>query len=290
MHNNLFLDIETIPCQREEVKSAIYARPTFAVASGIGEILPAANLKDPAKIAESIAQRTAAAEKDLIAHNTAQLALADRAWRETALDGWTGHIAVIGYAINDNPVDSLKCLDVLVKSVKCITSDAPPSKAIYDSKIDTYDEVDGIYRFLDRIGNDAWPIVIGHNVRRFDVVFLWQRCIVLGIEPPPWLARARYASRYDNNHINDTMEMTGNTLNKPFGPSLNHVCDALGIPTKGASGNIDGSMVWDEIAAGRIDRVADYCRWDVRRARSVWRACRGMKPLAIDLPQAEMAA
>jgi hypothetical protein len=67
---------------------------------------------------------------------------------------------------------------------------------------------------------------------------------------------------------------------KPFGPSLNHICESLGIPT---TGDIDGSKVWDKVAAGNLADVADDCRWDVRRARNVWRRIQGLAPLDLDL-------
>jgi DNA polymerase III epsilon subunit-like protein len=136
-------------------------------------------------------------------------------------------------------------------------------------------------------------VLIGHNVRRFDVVFLWQRCVVLGIPIPNWLAVAKGARRFSDEFVIDTMEMAGNTLSTPFGPKLDKLCLALGIQTKTG---LDGSQVWAAYQAGRFADVLEYCRDDVKRVRSAFRRLTGLPMLAIDAmtppapAQAEAAA
>lgn len=277
---NLFLDLETIPSQNPAVKTAIYARPAFRQVTEIGPIEPAANLKDPEKIAKSILDRTEAAFNAVRESNLAKDAAAEKAWRDTALDGWFGRIAVIGFAVNDEPVESITCIDVKYDRVWFNNGDTCGS-VIAGVHIDVSTEKQKIEAFFAMLG-DGPLSVVGHRVRKFDLLFLRQRCIVLGIKPPYWLTHAKDSTRHDKYYVNDTSEMAWTTLsNKPFGPSLNRLCEALGIPVKG---DIDGSRVWDEICSGNLLGVAEYCRWDVRRVRSVWRRINGLAPLEIDMP------
>jgi hypothetical protein len=54
--------------------------------------------------------------------------------------------------------------------------------------------------------------------------------------------------------------------------SMDKLCSALGVMAKGeelGGEEIDGSMVWDFIKAGRIEDVATYCKGDVIRARRI---------------------
>jgi 3'-5' exonuclease len=288
----LTLDLETIPSHNPAVKTAIYARDAFFQVTEIGPIEPDSRLKDPEKIAKSIEDRTLAAHFARVEGNQAKLAAADKIWRDTALDGWFGHIAIIGFAVDDEPAESITTIDVSTKSVQVLDSDHGLSAPVtYDVKVDVSAERLKIMAFFEFLGDERF-LVIGHRVRKFDLLFLWQRCIVLGIRPPYWLVRAKDSTRYQSDCIADTSEMCGTTLsNKPFGPSLDHLCQALGIPTKN---DITGATVWDEICKGNIKGVAGYCRWDVRRARSVWRKVNGLPALAVDerppAPKAEVAA
>jgi 3'-5' exonuclease len=282
---NLFLDLETIPSQHPAVKTEIYARDAFRQAQGIGVIEADSRLKDPVKIAESIATRTAAAERDLLDHNAAKLIAADKAWRDTALDGWFGHVAIIGWAVDHHSVKSLETINVGGQLL--VRPGNPSVYTLEDVSIDVSVEKARIESFFQSVGNGEF-LVVGHGVRRFDILFLWQRCICLRIEPPRWPVVAKNSSRWSEEYVNDTADMCSTTLSgKPFGPALNHLCEALGIQTKG---DIDGSKVWDEIAAGRIQDVAEYCQWDVRRARGVWRRIHGLPALPIDMPVLEVAA
>ncbi|MBB5046863.1 hypothetical protein HNR60_001612 [Rhodopseudomonas rhenobacensis] len=277
----LYIDLETIPTQIPALRDEIFARPEFHVSDVLPEIRADGLLTDAAKIAADVDRKTAAAVADLAAAQAKARAAADRAWRDTALDGWSGHIAVVGAALDDQPVVTLRTVDAHdgriwaepgVESTPHVTVDVTPERLrllqFFDF-IDTAIDLGGVV------------VVIGHNVRRFDILFLWQRCIVLGIAVPAWLQRAKDSPRYSDEFVVDTMELAGSTAGKLYGPSLDRLCRVLGLPTKAA---IDGSGVWDAIADGRIDDVEEYCGWDVSRARSVHRILVGKGPLAIDLP------
>jgi 3'-5' exonuclease len=250
---DLFLDLETIPSHNPAVFHAITGRDEYRFLIGIGPIEPAANLKDPVKIAESIKQRTEAAERDLAERNESRMAARDKAWRDTALDGWNGHIGVIGFALDEAPVESITTIEVKYDRV----ADDEGKMVVTGDHVDVSCEKDNMESFFEFLGGQPFR-VIDRRVCKFDILFLWQRCIVLGIRVPLWLTLAK-ESRLDSPYINDTSEMCGTTLsNKPFGPSLSSLCEALAIPTKG---DINGSNVWDQIIAGNMTDVAGYCRW-----------------------------
>jgi hypothetical protein len=75
---NIFIDIETIPGQRPDLRDEIRA-----------SIRPPASYKKPESVSEWM-RENAEAE-------------AEKKWRDTALDGGTGEVLAIGIAIDDDP-------------------------------------------------------------------------------------------------------------------------------------------------------------------------------------------
>ena len=106
--------------------------------------------------------------------------------------------------------------------------------------------------------------------------FLRQRGIINGVtmhrliseEVKPW----------DKGVVFDTM--TAWTGDPREFISMNALCQILGLPGKGD--DIDGSKVWDYVAAGRLDIVAAYCNEDVRRTYAMFERLRGIKPVVFD--------
>jgi hypothetical protein len=106
--------------------------------------------------------------------------------------------------------------------------------------------------------------ICGHNVVGFDIRFLWQRYIVNGIKPHPIINVAVNAKAWDSK-VYDTMTQFagyGKTI------SLDKLCLALGVPSP--KGDMDGSMVSQYVADGRIEEVAAYCCKDVAATRAVY--------------------
>ena len=102
--------------------------------------------------------------------------------------------------------------------------------------------------------------ICGHNLRSFDLPYLWQRAWVNGLNPGPPPQRTQ---------LLDTMEAwwCGLKWGKDVLISLDAICTALGIEGKG---EIDGSKVWDVWQEeGGPDRVLEYCAEDVRRVREI---------------------
>lgn len=165
---------------------------------------------------------------------------------KTALDGAFGRVCVIGYAIEDNePVTLWHATDeALILREFAVTMDI----MLHGSRV---------------VGST----VIGHNIASFDLRFLLQRYIVNGIRPPQIIARAAAAKPWDTDKVFDTMAQWNPERDKRI--SLDKLCLALGIPSP--KGDMDGSMVGQYVADGRIMEVADYCKRDVLAVREVYR-------------------
>ena len=112
------------------------------------------------------------------------------------------------------------------------------------------------------------PVVVAHHAQ-FDIRYIWQRCVILGVQVPSWWPID--ARPWDNEKVQDTMTAWAGHGNRI---GLDRLCKALGIP--GKPDDIDGSKVWDAIRDGRIADVAAYCDGDVERLRAVHRRIRGV--------------
>lgn len=154
---------------------------------------------------------------------------------ETGFDGTFGRICCIGY-IKETETGIEK--DVLKGSEKEI-----------------------LQKFWD-IARDA-QLFIGHNVLEFDLPFIYQRSIILGVKPTQNLNFARYR----NNPIFDTMkEWTKWAYNA--GPRLDTLAKVLSLPT--SKDTMDGSQVYPYFQDGKIDEICAYCMKDVVLTRQVY--------------------
>jgi hypothetical protein len=194
-----------------------------------------ANIKPPAthKKAETIAA--------WMAENAE--AEAENVWRKTSFDGGLGHICVIGYALN-----------------------ADETSAMF-SKNWVEDEAEILRRFYDDIDLICaehpyeQPVFIGHNLIDFDLRFMFQRSVVLGVKPSRHMP---FNCKPWDSNVYDTMQRWGARA----GGSLDKITKACGLEGKG---DIDGSMVWDYVRDGRIAEVAKYCEHDVELTRQLYK-------------------
>lgn len=168
---------------------------------------------------------------------------ADAAWRKTSFDGAYGHVCVIGVAFDDEP-----------------------PIALYDT--DWVGGEAGILRNLFSLVDEACteqpnvrPVFVGHNLVEFDLRFIFQRAVVLGVKPSSFIP---FSAKPWDGSVYDTMVRWGATR----GGSLDKIAKALGL---GGKGDIDGSMVWDYVRDGRIAEIAEYCRRDVALARAIYK-------------------
>jgi predicted PolB exonuclease-like 3'-5' exonuclease len=168
---------------------------------------------------------------------------------KTSFDGTYGRICTIAYALNDEPVQSL-----------------------------SGDEREMVRKFWEVAGRA--DLIIGHNIRDFDLPFILQRSVVLGVKPTwnkfeepgkkPWdMVKFLSFARYKNAPIFDTMWEWSNWTDKWSNKTIEHIALALGIPTP--KEGIDGSQVAKFFKEGKIKQICEYCMRDVETTRAVYK-------------------
>jgi 3'-5' exonuclease len=245
---DITIDIETIPAQDPAILESIREnlRTDFKAPSALTKEKACAELgmTDPEKIKDTSKDSALAMWverfRDEKLEETAQ-----EQWRKTSFDGGSGQIAVIGVALDDEEPITFYSEDWANDEVKVL-------RAAFDVIKDAYTP-----------SSDRRPVFIGHYVTEFDLRFIFQRAVVLGVKPPSIIP---FHARPWDDYVFDTMTRWAG-LKGSVG--LDRLCGALGIP--GKTDGVDGSKVWDMVSAGRIAEVASYCANDVRMARAAYK-------------------
>lgn len=154
--------------------------------------------------------------------------------RGTSFDGAFGRVLCIAYAINDGPLE--------------VICNPENEKATLENFWDLVKDVD---------------LFVGHNILGFDLKFLYQRSVVLGVKPSQNISFAKFR----NFPVYDTMHEWSHWTDKSVG--LEHIALALGISTP--KEGIDGSQVYDFYKAGKVKEICDYCKRDVETTRAVYK-------------------
>lgn len=212
----LYLDIETIPAQSEDVRAIIAAG-----------VKPPAQMKKAETIAAWEAEQKAAAVDEAIA--------------KTSFNAVFGQVCCIGFAVDSSPVTSISW----------------PINAS-----DEREALKGFFSVADDALKMRFPTLVGHYIAGFDIRFIWQRCMVLGIRVPAWMPKD--PKPWDGG-VFDTMTAWAGAKDTI---SMDTLCQALGIEGKG---DVDGSMVGKMFAEGKHKEIAAYCRDDVERTRAIHR-------------------
>lgn len=209
------------------------------------ETCPAQNEAVREEIAATISHPANISKAETIAawHAEKKPAAVEEAWRKTSFDGAYGHICVVGLAFDDEPAQAIYSTDWHDSEAQILTKlfDA------IDARIDAHPNVR--------------PRFVGHNLVEFDLRFLFQRCVVLGVRPSRHIP---FSAKPWDDAVYDTMVRWGARA----GGSLNKISKALGL---GSKGDLDGSKVWDYVRDGRIAEVADYCKNDVDLTRALYK-------------------
>jgi len=211
------------------------------------ETIPAQSPEAQAAVAATVKHPATMKKADTIAAweaNDKAQAVSD-AIAKTSLDGTYGHIHTIGFALNEGEVDCQYLPD------------------LYSSELEA-EALRAFFAKVDAFGvSNPYPLcIVGHNLVGFDIRFIWQRAIILGVRVPQWFPRD---PKPWSNEVFDTMTAFAGQRNTI---GLDRLCQALGLNGKG---DVDGSMVASLWEARRSDDIARYCMEDIERTRAVHR-------------------
>ena len=193
--NKLFLDIETIPVEKEkyELLENIYNQK-----KAVG--------KNPGTFEEFLAG--------------------------TGLDGAFGRIACISYAFNDDKPKTISGKESLI-----------------------------LQKFWE-VAKTA-DLFIGFNILDFDLRFIYQRSVILGVRPTLDLNFARYRSSPIFDVMREWSKWESHNI------SLDTLAKALGLKSS-KDGAINGSNVEKAYEEGRLKEIYDYCERDVELTRKIY--------------------
>lgn len=166
----------------------------------------------------------------------------DEAIAKTSFDPALGHIACIGWAIGDGQVKTV-------------------------SNTDIGDEEANLAGFFSTINQECGVHMarwIGHYISGFDLRFLINRAIVLGVKLPSSMILPRDIKPW-SDQVFDTMTAWAGNKDRI---SQDNLARALGLEGKG---DFDGSMVAKAWVDGQHSKIAEYCRNDVETVRSIYR-------------------
>lgn len=169
---------------------------------------------------------------------------AEAAWRKTSFDGAYGHVCVIGLALDDNEPIALYEDDWHANEASVLRR--------------AFDWIDSACMAQPNVR----PTFVGHNLVEFDLRFLFQRAVVLGVRPSRFIP---FSAKPWDDSVFDTMARWAGVKDRV---KLDKLAKACGLDGKG---DIEGSMVWDYVRDGRIAEIAEYCRHDVALARAIYK-------------------
>lgn len=170
--------------------------------------------------------------------------VADEKYRKTSFDGALGEVISISYS---NGIDIFNVHRELGSN--------------YTEYHLLEEFFTGVHELCNRKQHKTKPLFIGHNIGAFDLKFLYQRSVILGIDPGFDLPfRGRHGKDYY-----DTMVAWAGHGNRI---SQNNLARAMGIAEK--PDDIDGSQVWDFIKRGDAKRVAEYNDYDVETVIKIY--------------------
>ena len=166
----------------------------------------------------------------------------DEAIAKTSFDPAYGHICCIAWAYGVEEPNSI-------------------SNGVVGTEADNLEEF--FYRIQKEVGVHMvrW---IGHYISGFDLRFLLNRAIVLGVKLPSSLILPRDIKPW-SDQVFDTMTAWAGAKGTI---SQDNLAKALGLAGKG---DFDGSMVAEAWAKGEHAKIAEYCRNDVETVRAIHR-------------------
>lgn len=234
----IIVDIETIPCQNEEIREQIFknAKDNFKAPSTLTK---AQAIKD-LELGEDGKYKTLADLKVMWAEEMGPTLYAEKAeeeYRKTSFNGGLGEIVSIAWADLEGEIHL-------------------SNRSLKGSEAGV---IDNFFRSVREMTN-ATPYFIGHNLT-FDLKFIYQRACILEVERP---FRIPHNGRHERDYFCTMTEWAG--FNNKV--SLDSLAGYLGIEGKG---DMDGSKVWDYMQKGLHGEVGLYNKEDVKLTREVYK-------------------
>ena len=174
--------------------------------------------------------------------------VAEEKWRKTALDGTQGEIICMSVMVEQDQIESLY-------------------RRLDDSEGDL---LQSFYDLMAGKLNRRDPFFIGHNIGNFDLKFLYQRSVIVGVKPS---FNIPVSGSHGRDYFDNMVAWTG--YRKEY-ISQDRLAKALGLP--GKPENIDGSKVWDFVKEGKEAEVSAYCADDVRQSMQIYRRLNFIEP------------
>ncbi len=156
---------------------------------------------------------------------------------KTSFDPALGHVCTIGYAVGDSKVNALH-------------AEAVEQEAAV---------IEGFFAELPTLGQNRF---IGHYITGFDLRFILNRAIILGVPLPHKTLFPRDTKPWGDETF-DTMFAWAGAKGKI---SQDNLCKALGLETKDG---MDGSKVAEAWANGEHEAIITYCKSDVETVRAI---------------------
>ena len=167
-------------------------------------------------------------------------------YRKQSFDGALGEIISIAWALDDGEVNV---------NYRCGISEEHLLEEFFTA----------LATLRDKHGKpvhiSTWS---GHYITGFDLRFIWQRCVMLGVRPA--VSIPYDAKPWDSKVFDTKIAWTGLGQSSGIG-SLDALSKALGLEGKG---DIDGSKVYDYWLEGRIHEIAEYNKQDVVKCRALY--------------------
>ena len=169
-------------------------------------------------------------------------AATDEAVAKTSFDPAAGHIVCIGFAFGDEKAQFIEALEVEEEA----------------TQLDAFFKTVTAKCYMNPV---QW---VGHYISGFDLRFLINRAIVLGVQLPSKLVLPRDIKPW-SGQVFDTMTAWAGNKDKI---SQDRLAKALGLAGKG---DFDGGMVAEAWLNGEHQRIAEYCMSDVETVRAIYR-------------------
>src|ERR1051325_10155975 len=144
----------------------------------------------------------------------------------------------------------------------------PQSEFVFGIDADGFEQGErrALFDFLELMKDFDCELdeLVGHNILSFDLPFIFQRCLVQGMQIRPFVNLGEYTVR----GVYDTMRQwwLGDRRSRV---SLDDIAWALGIESSKTS-EVEGSKVFVLYQAGKLDLIREYNLNDVRVTRKIY--------------------